>query len=331
MHFAHTEEQDELAATIRGLLTKRSDSEAVRAAVATEAGYDTALWSALCEQIGVAALPVPEEFDGVGASLVETAVVLEALGEFLTPSPLLGTTMATVALRLFGDAGRQSTLLPRLAAGEPGALALPGEVVVLDGVGSELLLTVHEGVLTLRDGGADRLEGMDQTLGFGRIGEGLVTLVGTVTDDRVLPAIRTALTTALQVGGMQRALDMTVSYSKERVQFGRQIGSFQALKHRMADMLVKVESSRSASWGATAAAAAYLDDPTSENADKLVRLAAVAGSYCSDAFDHVAAEMIQLHGGIAITWEHDAHLVFKRAHALSTLNGPAHRQRAILL
>jgi alkylation response protein AidB-like acyl-CoA dehydrogenase len=128
---------------------------------------------------------------------------------------------------------------------------------------------------------------------------------------------------------MQRALDMTVSYSKERVQFGRPIGSFQALKHRMAHMLVLLEASRSASWGAAGAAATYLAEPSSENATLLTRLAAVAGAYCSDSLDHIAGEMVQLHGGIAITWEHDAHLVFKRAHALSQLNGPAHLHRKV--
>jgi alkylation response protein AidB-like acyl-CoA dehydrogenase len=99
----------------------------------------------------------------------------------------------------------------------------------------------------------------------------------------------------------------------------------------MADMLVRLEASRSASWGATAAAAAYLAEPSAEHAADLGRLSAVAGSYCSDSLDHIASEMVQLHGGIAITWEHDAHLVFKRAHALSQLNGPAHQHRAAAL
>src|SRR6478672_8484756 len=103
MHFARTEEQDELAATVRALLVKRSDSAAVRAAVASEAGYDTALWSALCEQIGVAALAVPEAYDGFGASLVETAVVLEELGRNLAPTPLLATALATAAVLVEGN------------------------------------------------------------------------------------------------------------------------------------------------------------------------------------------------------------------------------------
>ena len=128
---------------------------------------------------------------------------------------------------------------------------------------------------------------------------------------------------ALQVGCAQRALEMTVAYSKERVQFGRQIGSFQALKHRMADMLVLVEMSRSAFW-----AAAYELSVAGPEAE---RLAAVVGSYCSDSLAKIASETVQLHGGIAITWEHDAQLVFKRAHALGQLFGQAHQHRRQLL
>jgi alkylation response protein AidB-like acyl-CoA dehydrogenase len=299
MHFARTEEQDQLAATVRGLLAKRSDSAAVRAAVKTPEGYDTTLWAALCEQIGVAALPIPEEYDGFGASLVETAVVLEELGANLTPAPLLASTLSAVQLLLHGSEEEKRQQLPALAAGAVQPVSL-----------GTILLEPSERVGT-----------MDPTLRLARAEEP-ADVAGDVRD------ISIALTSALQVGAMQRALDMTVSYSKERVQFGRPIGSFQALKHRMADMLVLVESSRSASWGATAAAAAYLEDPTGENRGRLARIAAVAGAYCSDSLDKVASEMVQLHGGIAITWEHDAQLVFKRAHALGQLNGPAHRHRA---
>jgi alkylation response protein AidB-like acyl-CoA dehydrogenase len=302
MHFARTEEQDELAATVRGLLSKRSDSAAVRAAIETPEGYDTALWQALCEQIGVAALPIPEEYDGFGATLVETAVVLEELGANLAPNPLLASAIAVAHALLHGTSEQKTELLPQLAAG----------AVVPVGLGSVVLEP------------AERTGSMDQTLRLG-------TAEPASEPPADVRAISVALVSALQVGAMQRALDMTVSYSKERVQFGRPIGSFQALKHRMADMLVLLEASRSASWGATAAAAAYLTEPGTDNAATLTRLAAVAGSYCSDALDQIASEMVQLHGGIAITWEHDAHLVFKRAHALSQLDGPAHLHRAKLL
>jgi alkylation response protein AidB-like acyl-CoA dehydrogenase len=302
MQLARTEEQDELARTVRGLLAKRADSAAVRAAVETPEGYDTGLWQALCEQIGVAALAIPEEYDGFGASLVETAVVLEELGATLAPNPLLASTLAAVDALVHRSDDEKADLLPRLAGGEVVPFTL-GPVVLEP---------------------AERVGTMDQTLRLA-----LAETPAETPDD--VRAISVALVSALQVGAMQRALDMTVAYSKERVQFGRPIGSFQALKHRMADMLVLLEASRSASWGATSAAAAYLLEPGEENAAALTRLSSVAGSYCTEALDHIASETVQLHGGIAITWEHDAQLVFKRAHALAQLNGPAHRHRAAAL
>src|SRR4051794_13765599 len=242
MHFARTEEQQELAATVRSLLAKRSDSAAVRAAVETDAGYDTDLWRALCEQVGVAALAVPEEYDGFGATLAETAVVLEELGERLTPAPLLASTLATAQVLLHGSEQERADLLPRLAAGEVVPFTL--------------------GAIVLEPAGDQRSGSMDQTLRLAITAEP----VDPPSDVR---DVSVAMVSALQVGAMQRAVDMTVAYSRERVQFGRPFGSFQALKHRMADMLVLLEASRSASWGAVAAAAAYLSAPDEEAAARL--------------------------------------------------------------
>ncbi|WP_027861394.1 acyl-CoA dehydrogenase family protein [Marmoricola sp. URHB0036] len=319
MHFARTEEQDELASIVASLLDKRSDSAAVRAAMESESGYDESLWQALCEQVGVAALAVPEEYDGFGASLVETAVVLEELGRNLAPTPLLATALGTAALLVLGDDDQRAMLLPRVASGEVATL-VTGELVLT----GDIALQPRGSALEVCADDLQRVGSLDQTLSLSRVS-------GAPSVDGPLMHVAWALTSALQVGSAQRGLDMTVAYSKERVQFGRPIGSFQALKHRMADMLVLVEASRSSSWGATAAAAAYVQDPTEARADVLARRAAVARSYCSDALDHVASETVQLHGGIAITWEHDAHLVFKRAHALSHLWAPAHAARATLL
>ena len=286
MHFARTEEQSELAATVRALLTKRADSAAVRAAMSSDLGYDADLWTALVEQIGVAALPVPEDFDGIGASLVETAIVLEELGYALAPAPLLSSAL-NVAAALLSD--RDGERLSALAAGAVFPFSL-GSVVLEP---------------------ETRVPSMDQSMRLGR-GED-------ATPSPEMTAIAAALISALQVGVMQRGLDMTVAYSKERVQFGRQIGSFQALKHRMADMLVQVEAARSASWAASYAAAAYLASPDEVARETLLREAAVARRWCNRASQHIASETIQLHGGIAITWEHDAHLVFKSVHALANL------------
>jgi alkylation response protein AidB-like acyl-CoA dehydrogenase len=328
MHFARTEEQDELAAIVRDLLDKRSGSDAVRAAMTSEAGYDEALWRAMCEQVGVAALPVPEEYDGFGASLIETAIVLEELGRNLAPSPLLATAIATGAVLAHADKMARHDLLPAICAGTVATLVV--DDVVLDPA-AELVLRLGSGRLERLDEPTVEIIGsLDQTLRLGRIsGEG--TAIGAVEDPRALLDVAWALTSAVQVGTAQRGLDMTVAYSKERVQFGRPIGSFQALKHRMADLLVLVEASRSASWAATAAAAEFVRDPGEQSAGILRRRAAVARSYCSDALDRVASETVQLHGGIAITWEHDAQLVFKRAHALSRLWSPAHVARAEVL
>jgi alkylation response protein AidB-like acyl-CoA dehydrogenase len=314
MHFARTEEQDELATIVASLLDKRSDSAAVRSAMESESGYDESLWQALCEQVGVAALAIPEEYDGFGASYVETAVVLEELGRNLAPTPLLASSIATASLLLSDDDAQKTALLPRIATGEVATL-VTGELV-LSGASAAIVLPEETHV--------ERVGSLDQTLDLARA-EGAAALEGPLVH------VAWALTSALQVGAAQRGLDMTVAYSKERVQFGRPIGSFQALKHRMADMLVLVEASRSASWGATAAAAAYVQEPTEQSAAILARRAAVARSYCSDALDQVASETVQLHGGIAITWEHDAHMVFKRAHALNHLWAPAHVARAGLI
>ena len=330
MHFARTEEQDELAAIVRSLLDKHSDSAAVRRAIDSESGYDEALWRSLCEQVGVAALPVPEEYDGFGASLVETGLVLEELGRSLPPTPLLATAIATAAVLLHADPEQRQALLPRIAAGEVATVVL--DELTLDAPVAAVILRVHEGQLELlQDPRVELVGALDQTMRFGLVEAEQALAIGEVEDDGPLRDIAAALTSALQVGAAQRGLDMTVAYSLERVQFRRPIGSFQALKHRMADMLVLVEASRSASWGASAAAAAYVNDPTEPNREILSRRSAVARSYCSDALDHVASETVQLHGGIAITWEHDAQLLFKRAHALNQLWEPAHEARARLL
>lgn len=335
MQIARTEEQQELANIVTSLLTKRSDSDAVRRAMASEVGYDEELWQALCEQVGVAALCIPEEYDGFGSSLVETGVALEALGVNLAPAPLLTSAAAAAALILYADEDAKSDLLPQIAAGQTATIFINDDAnspqLVLEGQADILLRVVGDQLNLVTDAQVDAVEALDQTLRFARISGGSNNPIGSGVDIEALQAITAALATTLQVGGAQRGLEMTVDYAKVREQFGRSIGSFQALKHRMADMLVLVESARSASWGACHAAAAYLMDPTESNRADLIRLAAVAQSYCSDAFDKVAGETIQLHGGIAITWEHDAHLVFKRAHALSQLFGRADEHSSSLL
>lgn len=285
-----TEEQADLAAAVRSLLAKEADSAAVRAAIESGAGYDVSLWETLCNQIGVAGLEV-----------ADTAPVLEELGYSLAPTPLLTSLIASEALR-GADA---SDLVDRIEAGEIAAFVSEGPV--LYGAEATIVLTVNdEGLVLLEDINAQPAQALDPTLRFATVTGSAARVVdagGAAAAARARNALLVGVS-ALAVGCAQRALDMTVAYSKERVQFGRAIASFQALKHRMADMLVLVEMSRSAAW---ATAAGELAPET-------------AAEYCTDAAQKVAGEAIQLHGGIAITWEHDAHLVFKRAHALAQLS-----------
>ena len=319
MDFTLGEEQQELASTVAALLDKRADSAAVRAAMSSELGYDGDLWRTLCEQIGVAALMVPEGHDGVGASLFETALVLEELGRSLAPNPLLASTLAGAALLLHGSDEQQSDLLPRIAAGALATVVLEPPLVLEPA--AEIVLVPRGGGLEVCAERPEARPALDPTLRLGHLAVG-------AAPSQPLLDIAAALATALQLGCARRGLDMTVAYTQERVQFGRPIGSFQALKHRMADLLVLLEMTRSASWAATGAASSYLLSPTDERAATLHERATVAKAYCSDALDRIASETIQLHGGIAITWEHDAHLVFKRAHALGQLFGQAHEHRS---
>ena len=325
MEFGLSEEQQELASTVRSLLAKRADSAAVRAAAESDSGYDESLWQLLCEQIGVAALGIPEEYDGAGFTLFESLIALEEIGRSLAPSPLLASLVAAEALLAGGDDDAKQRLLPRIAAGEVATVSIDGQPALFARQASILLAI--DGAALLELGEASRhpngSPSMDQSSPIGYLDAAGGTRIGDGAPARARAELVGAVgVAALQAGCAARALDMTVGYSKERVQFGRQIGSFQALKHRMADMLVLLEMCRSASWAASYA--------VSVGADNAEQLAHVAKSYCSDALDRIAGETVQLHGGIAITWEHDAHLVFKRAHALSQLFGQAHAHRALI-
>jgi alkylation response protein AidB-like acyl-CoA dehydrogenase len=338
---------------VRALLDKRSDSQAVRRAIEQPPGFDADLWSTLCEQIGVAALAIPEEHGGAGFTLAETYVVLEELGRALTPSPLLASVVTSTAL----VAAEHHEPLERIAEGAVATVAwsgitgaadapvgvtwkdgaLSGSVSpVLYGDTAEILLVAAEhgdgvGLFAVDPSASGlsrtRVTGMDQTLGFADLEFENVAAEPIALDAESVLAtthrVGTLATAALAVGCAERGLDMTVDYTKQREQFGRPIGSFQALKHRMADMLVRVQMSRAGAW---AAVQAHVNG--APNAD---RLAAAAASYCSESAMAVAAETIQLHGGIAITWEHDAHLVLKRAQALNQLFGAPHEQWVALV
>ncbi|MFB6608340.1 acyl-CoA dehydrogenase family protein [Streptomyces noursei] len=340
-----TEEQEKLRSAVRQLLARQPGPDA---------------WGPLAGQIGAAGLAVPEEHGGAGCGPLEVHVVMEELGRALAPVPFLGSAVLTTqALLACGDAA----LLPALAEGRAvGALAWaedgswePAAIRaaahrgpdggwrltgtkdhVLDGADATLLVVAARtaaGVALFEvpvDGPGvrrERLVPMDPTRAQARIAlDGAAgRLLGADGDgERVLARVRDLGSVALaaeQVGAAERCLELTVAYARERVQFGRPIGSFQAVKHRLADAYVQVEAARSIALGAAYAAA--------DGAAELTRYAAAAKSACSEAFSAVAGETIQLHGGIGITWEHDAHRYFKRAHGSAQLLGApaAHRRR----
>ncbi len=250
-------------------------------------------------------------------------MALEEIGYSLAPSPLLASAHgARPPCCCTAPDEQRTALLPRIAAGSTATVVVEPPLVLEPG--AEIVLVPRGPELAVSEARPAAREALDPTLRLGHLDVD-------AAPSQELRDVAAALATALQVGVARRGLDMTVAYAQERVQFGRPIGSFQALKHRMADLLVLVEMCRSASWAATGAAAAYVTDPTPERAATLHLRASVAQAYCSDAAMRVAGETVQLHGGIGITWEHDAHLVLKRAHALSELFGPARVHRARLL
>ena len=298
------EERQMLRDTVAALVDKHASSAAVRAAMESPRGYDDSLWSMLCEQVGVAALVVPEDLGGAGGELADAAAVLEELGRALVPTPLLGTTLAELALLASDQPDAQA--LEQLAAGAAiGGVVFDRDYVVNGDIADVVVGIDDARLVRWTDVTAEAVTTVDPTRRLARVTAGSTEPIGT---DPGLADTAAILLAAEQVGAAARCLELTVAYTKERVQFGRPIGSFQALKHRMADLYVAVQSARAVVGEAVAA-------PTPAAA-ALARLAA------TEAFTAVAGEAIQLHGGIAITWEHDIQLYFKRAHGSAQLFGP---------
>ena len=366
MNFAFSEEQEELRKLARKWLAERSPSAVVRTLMESDSGYDPAMWAEMA-QMGWLGMAIPEEFGGAGFGQLELAVLFEEMGRSLLAAPFFSTVALGAAVILEAGSEKQKhDLLSRAAAGEATialaftepngrwdetgieAVAEPAvdgwtltgtKSFVIDGHTADFLVIAartEKGVsLFLVEADAEgldrrRLETMDMTrkqaavkLTAVRVPED--QLVGAVGEgwqaiERVLEKAVVNLA-AEQVGAAQKCLEMSVDYAKTRYQFGRPIGSFQAIKHKCADMLVQVESAKSACYYAAWAA--------SEDNDELAIVAPMAKSYCSEAFFHCASENIQIHGGIGFTWEHDAHLYFKRAKSSELLFGdPAfHRAR----
>jgi alkylation response protein AidB-like acyl-CoA dehydrogenase len=365
MNFAFSEEQEELRRSVRRFLEDKSPMTEVRRLMETTEGFDRAVWEQMADQLLLQALTVPEEYGGAGFGYVELTVVLEEMGSALLCAPYFATVgLGANALLCSRDEGAKKDLLPGIASGETiatlaltedtgrwdldgvtltateagGSWTLDGhKMFVIDGHVADLVLvaarTAHGVSLFAVEGTAagltrTPLATMDQTrkqarLEFASTPARLVGEEGAAGPllTRTLDLAAVALA-AEQVGGAQRCLDLSVEYAKTRIQFGRPIGSFQAIKHKCADMLLEVESAKSAAYYAGWAAA--------EDSDELPVVASLAKSYCSEAYFHAAAENIQIHGGIGFTWEHDAHLYFKRAKSSELLLGDPSYHRELL-
>ena len=346
------EVENELRASLRGMLAQRSPGRHVLSWSESGQAMDASLWRTLAGEMGLAGMAIPEEYGGGGAGLREAAVVLEELGRAVAPVPFLGSAVVATSALL---ACRDAELLTKLATGEAiAALAVPlgagpapapvtvraengrlhGSVgLVADALAADVLLVPADGGLYAVDARAfgvtiERVVSLDMTRPLadltldsvpGRLiaaGEDAASAIGAAR------TVGAALLASEQLGVAEWCLESTVEYLKTRHQFGRPVGSFQALKHRLADLWVDVTQARAAARYAAACAATGDDD--------LDVAASLAQAFCSPVAVKAAEECVQLHGGIGFTWEHPAHLYLKRAKSSSLAFGTADRHRSAL-
>jgi alkylation response protein AidB-like acyl-CoA dehydrogenase len=365
MSFVTTDEQRALQKTVRGFLETKSDEAAVRSAMISELGFDRGLWDQMSTQLGLAGLGIPEEYGGGGFPMSDQAIVMAELGRFLVCSPYFASTI--LAANTFvesGDKDACAAYLPRIASGELiAALATSeetaelapaadrtsaqggsGEQWHLTGEKSFVLAGLAADVLVVSAVTADgpslflvdpadatvrrtALSVMDMTrhqahIAFRSTPAQLLGEQGSAPS--VLTRVAEIAVVALaneQAGAAEQCLEMSVEYAKTRFQFGRQIGSFQVIKHLLADMLLEVEAAKSA--------ALYAAQHAGDGSAETTRSAHLAKAYCSDAFMKVAADNVQIHGGIGFTWEHGAQLYYKRAKSAQILLGSPsyHREK----
>jgi alkylation response protein AidB-like acyl-CoA dehydrogenase len=357
MYFELNDEQQQIKATAREFLASRYKPERIRELTETDLGFEESDWKEMAE-LGWTGLALPEEHGGQGLGIVELAAVFEEMGYALAPSPLLSNTVAGLALALCGSDEQKSEFLAPLAAGErrgapalidagsagaigefemeardgDGGVVLDGQkVLVMDAEAADfLLVATSDGRRHIVDADQSGVSltpepSIDPTRRFYSVRFDGVE----VPAERTLPAEREDYFGVLQsvcvaisaelTGIAQRTMEMAVEYAKERQQFGRPIGSYQAVSHRCAQMLLETEGARSATYYAAWAADASPED--------LPLAASMAKAYASDAGWRVANASLQVHGGIGFTWEHDLHLWLKRAKVDAAAFGDAHWHR----
>jgi alkylation response protein AidB-like acyl-CoA dehydrogenase len=364
VQFVHSEEQQLIRDSARELLAAHATPAQVRATLQQPLGYDPELWRQMSSELGWVGLALPTSCGGAGLGWVELCLLQEELGRRLVASPFFGTAaLAAPLVQALASEAQQRVLLSRIASGKVRIACVLGGA---DGrpppEGVSVELRAGRGGARLQGVGDFVIHGdaADLLLVLTRAPAGLrvAVIAATAAGVRVQPRVMLDLTRPLArveftdvavtaeellggegaeqgieqglqrarialaaeaLGGAERLLQMTTDYVRERVQFGRPIGSFQAVKHRLADMMVQVEAAKSAAWYAACVA--------DECPAQLAEAAAIAKSTCCDAFFDCAANAIQLHGGIGFTWEHEAHLYFKRARASAVLLGSPAWQR----
>ncbi|TRW87996.1 acyl-CoA dehydrogenase [Mycolicibacterium sp. 018/SC-01/001] len=347
--FVFTEEQQQLRAAVRKFCADHVDERAIRAVMESDPPYDRAVWARLGTELGVLGLAVPESAGGAGGTLVDQAVAVEELGAALAPGPLFGTVY--LAIPALVAASAPGDLLDALADGTKTAAFAIGDVTaaptgdewsltgtverVVDAGAADVLLVAADGPegtgLFAVDTDSAAVQRVPLTTLDPTRPQATVTLseaparliAGPDESDRVIEhalQVGSALLAVEQVGATQHLLDLSIDYAKNRLQFGRPIGSFQAIKHKLADGLVAVEHARSTAYHAIWALAHGTDDPT--------LAVSIAQAVCSAALTRVANDTIQVHGGIGFTWEHQAHLYYKRAWTNAALLGSAEEHRA---
>jgi alkylation response protein AidB-like acyl-CoA dehydrogenase len=361
--FTFTDEQAQLKAAVSKFCAENFDEQTVRRLMESDPPFDAAVWTRLGTELGVLGLSVPEADGGFGRSLVDQAVAVEQLGASLACGPVFGTVFLAIPALVAASSGPvRDGLLAELVDGrrtaafavadragafDPAAVTvtasrsgeqwtLTGTVprVVDGGVADDLLVAAHgpDGVALFvvdeAESGVARtpLVTLDLTRPQATIAfsDARARLVADAAEaPRVIEhalQVGSALLAVEQVGAAQHLLDLSVEYAKTRLQFGRPIGSFQAVKHRLADLLVDVEHARSTAYHAIWALTDGSDDPALATS--------IAQATASAAFARVSTDTIQVHGGIGFTWEHQAHLYFKRATTDAALLGSAEQHRS---
>jgi alkylation response protein AidB-like acyl-CoA dehydrogenase len=357
VYFDLNDEQQQIKATARGFLASRYKPERIRELIETDLGFEESDWQEMVE-LGWPGLALPEELGGQGLGIVELAVVFEEMGYGLAPSPLLSNTAAGLALALCASDDQKAEFLAPLAAGErrgtlalfdagspaaigefemdaragDGGVVLEGEkVLVMDADAADFLLVAtsdgkrqivesdQSGVTITREPSID-LTRRVYSVRFDGVEVPAERTLPAEQDDYLPVLHRVCVALAAEMTGIaQRTMEMAVDYAKDRQQFGRPIGSYQAVSHRCAQMLLETESARSATYYAAWAADA--------SPEELPLAASMAKAYASDAGWRVAGASLQVHGGIGFTWEHDLHLWLKRARADAAAFGDAHWHR----